>query len=71
MGLFLDSLQKHWRKCAIFLFLFLVVAMVVTTVISKMYQFWDVGSDSYFDRLKGDGWEFQRGAATVAQDQFG
>src|SRR5580704_2618694 len=71
MGLFLDSLQKHWRKCAIFLFFFLVVAMVVTTVISKMYQFWDVGSDSYFDRLKGDGWEFQRGAATVAQDQFG
>ncbi|HWY54058.1 MAG TPA: di-heme-cytochrome C peroxidase [Terriglobales bacterium] len=71
MSLFLDSVQKHWRKYAIFLFLFLVVAMVVTTVISKIYQFWDVGSNSYFARLKGDGWEFQRGAATVAPDQFG
>jgi mono/diheme cytochrome c family protein len=46
--------------------------MAVTTAISKMYQFWDVGSDSYFDRLKGDGWEFQRGASTMNQrDQFG
>jgi mono/diheme cytochrome c family protein len=72
MGLFLDSLRKHWLKCAISLFLFLVAAMAVTTAISKMYQFWDVGSDSYFDRLKGDGWEFQRGAATMNQrDQFG
>lgn len=71
MGLFIDSLRKHWLKWAISLFLLLVVTMAVTTVISKMYQFWDVGSDSYFDRLKGDGWEFQRGAATVAQDQFG
>ena len=70
-GRFLDFLRKGWVKCAILLLLLLTATMTVTTFISKMYQFWDVGSDSWFDRLKGDGWEFQRGAATVEQDQFG
>ena len=70
-GRFLVSLKKEWHKHAIFLFLFLTLSMIVVTVISRMYQFWDVGSNSWFDRLKGDGWQFQRGAATVAQDQFG
>jgi mono/diheme cytochrome c family protein len=71
MRRFFDSLRTDWRKHVIFLFLFLAVTMIVTTVISRMYQFWDVGSNSWFDRLKGEGWEFQRGAATVEQDQFG
>jgi mono/diheme cytochrome c family protein len=62
---------EAWHKHLIFLFLFLVLTMIITTTISKLYQFWDVGSDSWFDRFKGDGWKFQRGAATVAQDQFG
>jgi len=71
MSHFLDLLKKDWHKHAIFLLLFLALAFVVTTVISKMYQFWDVGSNSWFDRLKGDGWQFQRGAATVQRDQLG
>src|SRR5580693_10144106 len=70
MSRFFDSLRKHWKH-AIFLLLFLTLIMVVTTVISKLYQFWDVGSNSWFDRLKGEGWQFQRGAATVEHDQFG
>jgi len=70
MSRFSDSLRRHWKH-AIFLLLFLTLIMVVVTAISKMYQFWDVGSNSYFDRFKGQGWEFQRGAATVAPDQFG
>ena len=70
-GRFLLSLKKEWHTHAIFLFLFLTLTFIVVTVISRMYQFWDVGSNSWFDRLKGDGWQFQRGAATVAQDQFG
>lgn len=65
------SFRKQWHKHVIFLFLFLVLTMIVVTVISKMYQFWDVGSNSWFDRLKGDGWQFQRGAVPSAQDQFG
>jgi len=71
IGRFLDSLKREWQKHAIFLLCFLVLTMLVTTVISRIYQFWDVGSNSWVDRLKGDGWEFQRGAATVGQDQFG
>ena len=71
MGRLLSSLRKEWHKHLIFLFLFLTLTMIITTTISKLYQFWDVGSDSWFDRLKGDGWKFQRGAATVARDQFG
>jgi hypothetical protein len=67
----LDSLRREWRKHAILLVCFLALTMLVTTAISKAYQFWDVGSNSWFDRLKGDGWEFQRGAATVEPDQFG
>src|SRR6266849_2756980 len=71
IGRFLDSLKREWQKHAIFLLCFLVLTMLVTTVISRIYQFWDVGSNSWVDRLKGEGWEFQRGAATVGQDQFG
>ena len=71
IGRFLDSLGREWQKHAIFLLCFLVLTMLVTTVISRIYQFWDVGSNSWVDRLKGEGWEFQRGAATVGQDQFG
>src|SRR5216684_943184 len=71
IGRFLDSLKREWQKHAIFLLCFLVLTMLVTTVISRIYQFWDVGSNSWVDRLKGDGWEFQRGAATVGQDPFG
>ncbi len=59
-----------WHKHLIYLFLFLAVIMAVSTVLSKMHQFWDVGANSWFARLAGNGWEYQRGAATVAQDKF-
>jgi hypothetical protein len=65
------SFREEWPKHLIFLLLFLTLTMITTTIISKLYQFWDVGSDSWFDRLKGDGWKFQRGAATVTEDRFG
>jgi hypothetical protein len=68
---FLGSFRKHWPKHLVLLFLFLVMTMIVTTTISKLHQFWDVGSDSWLDRLEGDGWNFQRGAATAKPDHFG
>ena len=71
IGRLLGSFREEWHKHVIFLFLFLALTMIITTSVSKLYQFWDVGSDSWFDRLKGDGWKFQRGASKVAQDQFG
>src|SRR5437016_1001071 len=64
-------LKKRWHKIVFFTFLFLVVAMLVDSGISRMYSYWDVGSNSWFDRFKGDGWQFQRGAATVDRDPFG
>src|SRR5580704_9890234 len=68
---YLSSPKKEWRKHLLFLLVFMTLAMIVTTAISKLYQFWDVGSNSWIDRFWGSGWHFQRGAATVAQDQFG
>ena len=59
--------MRRFFEYAMYLFLVLVFSMTVISVISRMYQFWDVGSNSWIDRLKGDGWEFQRGAATVEQ----
>jgi cytochrome c5 len=68
---FLGSFGKHWPKHLILILLFLTLGMIVTTSISKLHQFWDVGSDSWFDRLEGEGWNFQRGAATAQPDHFG
>lgn len=68
----LIAFRKEWPKHLLVALLVLTLAMIVTTVISKAYQFWDVGSNSWLDRLKGDGWEFQRGAVAIPQrDQFG
>jgi mono/diheme cytochrome c family protein len=69
--LFIRSFRTEWHKHALFLLIFLTAAMIVTTLISRTYQSWDVGSNSWFDRLRGEGWEFQRGATTVQHDQFG
>jgi hypothetical protein len=75
MNRLLISLKTKWWKRSIclagFLILFLIAAMSLTTAISRIYQFWDVGSNSWWDRLEGDGWKFQRGAATVKQDALG
>jgi hypothetical protein len=68
---FFKSFPEEWHKHLVILLFFLTLTMTTTTIISKLYQFWDVGSDSWFDRLKGEGWKFQRGSATVAKDQFG
>src|ERR1700727_2649486 len=68
---FFKSFPEEWHKHLVFLLFFLTLTMTTTTIISKLYQFWDVGSDSWFDRLKGEGWKFQRGVATVAKDQLG
>jgi len=52
----------------------LVVFLLLTMpliLVSGTFQFSDISSDSWLDRLKGDGWQFQRGAALVKRDQFG
>jgi hypothetical protein len=66
-----SKMRGRFAQPAISLLLFFMLAVVVITVLSKMQQYWDVGSDSWFARLQGSGWEFQRGAYTVQNDQFG
>ncbi len=59
------------RVLLLLLFTFVVVEAAVVCI-SKVHQFWDIGTDSWFDRLKGKGWEYQRGALPMPQaDQFG
>ncbi|HWZ45136.1 MAG TPA: di-heme-cytochrome C peroxidase [Candidatus Saccharimonadales bacterium] len=61
-----------WHKRALYLFLFLVVVGVVHSTFSRLYDSWDVGSNSWFSRFTGEGWQFQRGAAIVDHpNQFG
>jgi hypothetical protein len=68
---FLASLRKDWHKHAAALILLVVVTMGITTVLSKAYQYRDIGSDASFARLEGQGWDFERGASPVAHDEFG
>jgi mono/diheme cytochrome c family protein len=68
---FVLYLKKKWHKLAIFLFLFLAFAILINSTVARIYEFWDVGSNSWFARFRGDGWQFQRGAAMVKQDLFG
>jgi len=48
----------------------LFALLIASESLTGIYQFWDVGSDSWFDRFKG-GDAFQRGAAVVPVDRFG
>jgi hypothetical protein len=63
--------KKKWYKLVLYLLLFLVAIALINSTVARIYDYWDVGSDSWFARFKGDGWQYQRGAATVAQDPFG
>ena len=49
--LHIRSFKQDWYKHAFLLVFLVVLALVVTTAVSKALQFWDVGSDSWFDRL--------------------
>lgn len=67
------EMEKWWHKQLVSLFLLLPLFMLVATApdIYRMSEPWDVGTNSRLDLLKGEGWEYQRGAATVGQDPFG
>src|SRR5580704_3140265 len=60
-----------WGKRIVLTLGVLAGLLIATSVISQAYEFWDVGSNSWTDRLKGDGEQFQRSAATVEHDVFG
>ena len=62
---------RGWKWRVSLALLGLAVILIASSAISRAYAFWDVGSNSWFDRLKGDGEQFQRGSATVERDLFG
>jgi hypothetical protein len=62
---FLQTFRKNWWKYAIALVLLPVSSTVVTSIFTKAYRSRDVGTDSWFDRIKGKGWDYERGAAQV------
>ena len=68
-----DHRHKSWWKRhrmhrkLVRLFLFLLALVVLNSTLSRVYDHWDVGSDSWFSRFKGSdaAWRLQRGAVIV------
>jgi hypothetical protein len=48
-----------------------VALLLAAQSLVGIYQFWDVGSQSWFARLQGDGEQYKRGAAYINEDEFG
>src|SRR5437899_114056 len=61
--------RRHWRLLALTVVL-VVAVWVIAASLTGVYQFWDVGTDSWLDRLKGHG-DNRRAAAVIAEDRFG
>src|SRR5947208_16339938 len=70
--------QRWWKRRKLhkkfgYLVLGLIVIVVVHAAFIDLYDFWDVGANSWFARFWGKDaqLQLQRGAATVPHDQFG
>ena len=70
--------QRWWKRRKLhkkfgYLVLGFIVIAVVHAAFIDLYDFWDVGSNSWFARFWGKDAQFQlqRGAATAPHDQFG
>ena len=61
--------RTHWRGLALVAALVIAVWSIAASLIG-VYQFWDVGTNSWFDRLMGGG-DSRRAAAVIAADRFG
>src|SRR5215467_8253789 len=75
-----DRRRKSWWKRhrihrkLVHVFLFLLALVVLNSTLSRVYDYWDVGSDSWFGRFKGSdaAWQLQRGAVIMNHpNQFG
>jgi len=61
--------RRRWHKITIHLFLFLIVLIILNSTLTRLFDYWDVGGNSWFSHFKGDKatWALQRGAAIVDQ----
>jgi hypothetical protein len=57
--------KRIWLKAALYLFLLVLATVILNSTLSRLYDYWDVGSDSWFSRFNGHNWNFQRGAAIM------
>ena len=65
---------RKWHKWTLMILLCIVLLVVGNSVLSRIYDYWDVGSNSWFSHLRGEdsNWKLQRGAAVVGHpNQFG
>jgi hypothetical protein len=71
--------QKSWWKrrrrshrIVFYLVVFVFGLVILNSTLSRLYDYWDVGSGSWFSRFSGDAWKLQRGAAIIDKpNQFG
>jgi hypothetical protein len=69
---FVRSFKKAWHKHILVATALLIAAVLLTSVVSKLWRSRDIGSDSWFARVKGNGSNLDRGAVTSAGiDQLG
>lgn len=67
-----QSLKRVWYKHVIGLIALLVTAVLITSVVSKAWRSCDIGSNSWFARVEGNGLNLDRGAVTsAAADKLG
>lgn len=65
------GIPARWKWRASLALLGLAVILIASSAITRAWEFWDVGSNSWTDRWKGDGEQFLRGAAIADRDLFG
>ncbi|HEY2498695.1 MAG TPA: di-heme-cytochrome C peroxidase [Candidatus Angelobacter sp.] len=64
--------RRRWHKTVIRLFVLAIVVVILNSTLSRLYDYWDVGSGSWFSRFSGNTWNLQRGAAVINHpNQFG
>ncbi len=63
--------KMKWRWIVFYVILSVIGASLINSAASRIFGFWDVGSNSWWAKFNPDPWQYQRGAATVAQDEFG
>ncbi len=66
--------RRRWHKIIVHLFLFLIVLVALNSGLSRLTDYWDVGSASWFSHFQGSRttWQLQRGAAIMDHpNQFG
>src|ERR1043166_9764303 len=53
--------RRRWHKTVARLFGFAILVIILNSTLSRLYDYWDVGSGSWFSRFSGNQWNLQRG----------